>query len=206
MIDRQKVSLITGLSGILVFITVVLSYAIFLLFLNPDFYEQFDGMTPAGYNIDIIDNVNWVRFICYEMVGALISIFSIGLYLLSKESLTSKIAALLFLLSGLIWLSFGLYGLDQVTGSEIGWLMARTFSCLTFGLFGFLLLSNDIRSLTELKISKWIMLSLGIIIIIHALLSLFLSSDYPNILIYGIWLMFFGGIGFIGISMLLAPK
>lgn len=107
---------VIGILGILIPITFCIGFGIFHTIINPEYIENSPLTSLAAYNIDYTnDGINywvkgdyWVKGIIYLGLGQLISIFSIGLFIHSKGSNTNRIASILLLISGIIWLSFGI--------------------------------------------------------------------------------------------------
>lgn len=198
---------IIGAIGILVFILFVVSFSTFLFVINPGFYKQFDGISMAAYNMNIVEGLIWVRLFNYLLVGLLMVLFSVGLFIISKNSGTNKVASIFLVLSGFIWISLGVinYNIDG-SDFETVFLLLRITICLTLGALGFILFGNELDKITNSIKIKWIIFSLGVLIVINGFLDFFITSNpssvYPNFMSYFSWVTYFLGYAVIGFSLL----
>lgn len=71
---------IFGIIGITIFVIFIVGFSTFLFLINPDFYYDFKRPSMATYNIEGIKGVNFVRYFNYIFVGAIIVLFSVGLF------------------------------------------------------------------------------------------------------------------------------
>ena len=191
-----------GTLGIIIFGAFLFGFGVFHFILNPEFYTQFDAISLTTYNVEQVKGVYWVRYFNYVTIGLSIVGFCVGLWELSKNSATNKVAIFMLGLSGLTWLSFGLFGLEDRSDFDIGFVMARMVICLALGAFGFMLLSAEIVKITHSSKVQWPLFSLGVLIGINGAFSIFYPFDYPNALGYLSWVFYFFGFGIIGFGLL----
>lgn len=197
---------ITGILGFSAFCTFSIGFFIFLFFISPDFYNRTNGLSLTAFNLGEYPGVTWIKVIGYIISGVLLSSFALGLAYSLPSTNTNKIASVMFFLSGIIWASFGIYGLPNNNDFDIFFLVFRSIICLTTGALGFFFLSSDISKTTNKIKHKWIMFSFGILIIVNGILDFLLKSDYPGYLSYTIWTVYFLGSGYTGVLLLLIKE
>jgi len=146
--------------------------------------EQLDGRVIAG--------------ITYLLVGILNIIFVVGLFQLSKNDMPVVLGKAVFLIIGLIWISFGILSWNLDSEFEMHTVIFRVIAILILAPVGYFFIGIEFERVIEDSFSKYYTLGTGFCFILFGILSLFVFNDETwirtNILIilYFVW---FGVLG-----------
>ena len=174
---------------------------------NPSTVEKFDGFSLTALNIQNLDSLNLMIYFNYIFLGLLVVVFSLNLRLLIKSSKTNRIAVDLLLLSGAIWVSCGFFTLDEIpNGLLLFWVFIRPTLILVLASTGFILFGNEFDKIIHLNLNKWIIVSVGILIVIVGITQVFTNGIIQAYLSYTSWLLYFIGYSILGLGMLIKPK
>jgi hypothetical protein len=187
---------LTSLIGILTGVFFIGGFAT-LFVLNPQTYEELNNLSLASYNIPGM-NAKSMAVAVYGMTGLLNIIFCIGLLQDKSSSSVSLIGKILFIGSGLIWLSFGLIDYDPTTAIANHLLLIRIIMMIAACLVGFILLGIEYDRIAQDRFLKWFTLSSAGLISLLSFLSLFVFNDDTwirtniSLAAYFIWFIVFG--------------
>jgi hypothetical protein len=190
-----------GIIGLLIPFIFIISFTIFFTLINPTMFDPSNGIFLVGYYLPELEGLFWLRYFNYIGIGLLIIAFCFAILFKTDNSGTNKIGKILLLLSGLTWISFGVLEISDSDFDPI-FLVLRIIITLSFGSFGFLLLGNDFNKISQSKIYKKILLTIGFLISFIGLFDFLMMSKTPNYFGYLNWLIYFIGFGIIGLGII----
>ncbi|MTI21244.1 hypothetical protein E1176_09450 [Fulvivirga sp. RKSG066] len=185
-----------GILGVSIPLLILFGFTIFFLLSDPILYANLNNsvMGLVSYNIEGLSENKWLIYFNYLGVGLIICVFCIALMLLIKNS-TSKAGVILLLISGFSWTSLGFSEINAESDS----MLIKGIITLVIGAIGFTLLGGDYKLAPRYK---WIIFSVGLLIILDRILDIALLFDYPHQLNQLSWILYFVGFGIIGLSLL----
>jgi len=104
----------------------------------------------------------------------------------------------LLLISGIIWITFGLINWNPNSEFEYSLIVQRTIAILATGLFGLLFIGGELEKIVKDKFLKYYTLTTAGLILVLSILSLFVFWDQTwirtnaSLTIYFIWFGVFG--------------
>lgn len=188
---------LTSIIGVLTGLFFIVGFMV-LFILNPLTYDELNNLSLASYNLLGMDAKIWVAFVVYGIVGLLNVFFSIGLLIDKSDTSVSLIGKIMFFISGIVWLSFGLLDYDPTTGIGNHLLLIRLVIMNTCSMIGLLLLSVDYYRIIQNKFLKFFTMSSGILMLSLGVFTIFIYNDSTwvrtNVLLimYFVWIMVFG--------------
>jgi hypothetical protein len=187
---------LTSLIAILTGVFFIVGFAI-LFVLNPQTYEELNNLSLASYNIPGMNARVWVVSM-YVITGLLIIIFC-GSLIKDKLHLSEGfIGKILIAVSGLVWLSFGIFDSNPTIDLSIHVLLIRLVVFLISSCIGLLLLGVGYHRIAQDKFLKWFTLSSAALIALISLLSIFVYNDDTwvrtnvSLTTYFVWFTVFG--------------
>lgn len=190
----KNLSAIIGLLITLIYIT---GFAV-LFSLNPQTYDELNNLCIAAYNMVDMDARLWAAIIIYLLVGILNIIFCISIFLNSSNRSLSVVGKILILISGVIWLSFGILPYDPMTDIGNHLLGIRVILIIAISFLGLLFLGAEFEVIFKDHFLKWYTIASGLLILVLSLLSMFVFNDETwvrtnlSLTIYFAWFGIFG--------------
>lgn len=196
---------ITGIFGILTTSSFLIGFAVLYWFFNPKVFSATDGLLVVGLNVSGMNGLEWTQYFNYFFVGLLIISFSVSLLKNTNNEGLNKVGKILILLSGIIYTTLGFIEFDENSYITIWICLSQLVLTLALGSIGFILLSDDYMRIYKSKVVKYIIFSIGLLIILNGILQVFAKDIYPPFMGLFSWLIYFMGLGFIGITLILKP-
>ncbi|WBL23721.1 hypothetical protein [Zunongwangia sp. HRR-M8] len=196
---------LTGTFGIMSFLSFLLGFAILYWYFETETLHATNYFFSVGFNIPGMKGLEWAQYFNYFFVGFLIIAFSISLLKNVNNVGLNKIGKILILISGIIYSSFGFMEIEDSSNLIFVIYVAQIILTLGLGAIGFILLSDDYLKIQNNKILKYIILVIGILIIINGILEVLAMQIYPSYMGMFSWLLYFLGIGVIGLSLIIKP-
>jgi hypothetical protein len=109
-----------GVVGLVISVAFVAGLGV-LFILNPKTFDELDNLSLFVYNLEGMDGRLWAVFVIYLAVGILNVLFAVGLFIKVENKPPIVFGKILLLLSGMVWLSFGLfsYNTQMETGAHL---------------------------------------------------------------------------------------
>ncbi len=196
---------LTGVFGILSPMLFIIGFGILYSFFNPKIFSATGGFMVVGFNVKGMQGLEWTKYFNYFFVGIVIIIFSIGLIKNTSNKGGNKAGKILILLSGIIYMTFGLIEIENSTDLFFWIYISQIVLTLSLGALGFILLSDNYLEIYNNKIIKNTILCFGILIFLNGVLEVIAQQVYPNFMGLFSWLLYFLGIGLIGLTLLIKP-
>ena len=193
----------TGIIGVLTLLCFGLGFGIFFMILNPGIFSLSDGLLIVGYSSQDLYGLNWMRYFTYIFIGILIITFCIRLIILNRDRGVNLAGKILLLVSGITWTTFGIIRISPESEFDIYFTIFRIVLTLTLSSLGFILIAVDYGKIVRNIKINWFLLSIGVLILVNGILDIFVIHDYPNELGGLSWLLYFIGIGLIGLNVLI---
>ena len=198
-------SILTGTFGILSLLSFLFGFAILYWYFETETLRATDYYFSIGFNIPGMKGLEWAQFFNYFFVGFLIIAFSISLLKNESNYGLNKTGKILILISGFTYSSFGFIEFSEFSDLRFAIYMSQIILTLGLGAFGFIFLSDDYLRIRNLKSVKYIILSIGILIIINGILEVLAQQIYPTFMGMFSWLLYFLGLGVLGVSLIIKP-
>ena len=192
---------LTGILGVLIPIFFLIGFYLFIFEYNPDRFNLSDGEFLVGFVLEGMPGYELAKFFNYIFIGFTIICFSISLLKNTSNEGQNRMGKILLLISGLIYFSFGLTDITDNSDATAILFLGRIVLTLLLGALGFILISDEYFQISDNKIFKWLIFSLGILILLNGLLQVIAMSVYPSYMGLVNWVIYFGGIGIIGVSL-----
>lgn len=188
---------ITSIIGLLIPIIFVLNFALLFIFhpVSPKFLFE---LSFFGFNIEGVSHQAWFKYTNYLLIGLLIVIYSLGLIILNRSSLTNNLGAIFILVSGFLWSSLSLFPLYPDLKNYMNRVIIIMYLILFLCFFGLLLISNDIYKVIRSKSIKFFLICTSIFILLECIACIFIPNfPYltPNLSIL-VYVFSFAVVGF----------
>jgi hypothetical protein len=179
--------------------TIIFAIGFIGLFIyNPITYEELNNLSLAQYNLIGMNGRLWLICVNYITVGLLSSFFAIGLFGITKNNSIIVGGKILLLLSGLIWISFGIIPYDMETGVGNHLMLTRTIAILLIGPMGLVILGAEFEQIVKDKFLEYYTLASGILILLIGVASTLFFNDVTwirtnlSLTTYFLWFGVFG--------------
>ena len=171
-----------------------------LFFMNPQTFAELNNLSISAYNLDGMDGRIWVSSIVYILAGLLNIIVALLLVKATKSSVTLA-GEIFILITGGIWLSFGLitYEVNTDLGNHL--FIIRTITMLVTSTIGLLLFGLELERVTNDIFLKYYTIGTGLIILLLCILSLFVYNDDTWIRTNISFTIYFTWFGILGIRV-----
>lgn len=185
-----------GTLGTLTTIFFVVGFA-GLFIINPQTYQELNNLSISAYNVDGMNAETWIK-VFYIIVGLLNVFVAIGLFKMSDNKSIIVAGKILLLISGIIWITFGLINWNPNSEFEYSLILQRTIAILATGLFGLLFIGGELEKIIKDKFLKYYTLTTASLILVLSILSMFVFWDQTwirtnaSLTIYFIWFGVFG--------------
>ena len=197
---------LTGILGGIIPIFFLIGFYLFIFEYNPDRFKLSDGEFVVGLVLKGMPGYELAKFFNYIFIGFTIICFSISLIKNTSNKGLNRIGKILILLSGAIYFSFGLTDIADNSDSTAILFLGRILLTLILGAIGFIFISDEFLQISNNKVFKWLIFSLGILILLNGSLQVLAMDVYPSYMGLVNWLIYFGGLGVIGISLLIPER
>lgn len=198
MINRK----LTGILGFLSPILFIIGFGILYSVFNPKLFSTTGGFLVVGFNVKGMPGLEWSKYFNYFLVGITIIIFSIGLIKTTSNKGRNKIGKILILLSGITYMTLGFVEIENATDLIFWIYIFQIGITLSLGALGFIFLSDNYLEIYNNKIIKYIILCLGVFIFLNGVFEVFAQNVYPKFMGILSWLLYFFGIGLIGLTLI----
>jgi hypothetical protein len=189
-----KALAITGFSMAIVFIV---GFSI-LFWINPRTLNEVNNLSLFVYNLVGMDGRMWAVIVIYLIIGVLNILFSIGLFILVDNKSIILAGKILLLISGILWLSFGLVPYETQTKPGGHLFLTRVIAIILTTSTSLIILGAEFEKIHRSTFSKWYTLSSGISILLLGFMSSFVFFDdtwirtNASLTIYFLWFGVFG--------------
>src|SRR5260221_11553867 len=158
---NYKALAITGFSLAIVFIA---GFSI-LFWVNPRTFSELNTLSLFVYNLVGMDGRIWAVLIIYLTVGTLNILFSLGLFIVVDNKSIIVAGKIFLLISGILWLSFGLIPYD--TQTELGGhlFLTRVIAIILSSALSLIILGAEFQKIHQSKFLKWYTVSSGLLIL-----------------------------------------
>ena len=197
---------LTGFLGGIIPILFLIGFYLFIFEYNPDRFDLSDGEFIIGFVLEGMPGYELAKFFNYIFIGFTIICFSISLLKNTSNKGLNRMGKILILISGLIYFSFGLTDIADNSDATVFLFLGRIVLTLLFGAIGFIMISDEYFEISNIKIFKWLIFLFGILILLNGLLQLLAMEVYPPYMGLVGWLIYFLGLGIIGISLLIRQR
>lgn len=193
---------ITGILGGIIPILFIIGFYLLTFEYNPGRFKLSDGEFIVGFLLEGMPGYELAKYFNYLFIGFIIISFSLSLLKNTSNRGLNKIGKILILISGVLYLSFGFTDIGETSDLNVFLLLARIIFILLLGAIGFIMISDEFLEISNNKSIKWILFSFGIAILLNGVLSLLAMEAYPPYMGLVGWLIYFAGLGIIGLSLL----
>jgi len=189
-------SKLTEITGILLSVTFIAGFVV-LFIINPQTLEEINNVSLTFYNLEGMNGRMWTVYVIYSIVG-LLNILFVALFIFSTENKPMTVVSkILFLITGILWLSFGLFPYDGGTDLGINLMLIRIGTIILTASVGLIILGAEFETVYRNKFMKWYTLSSGLLILLLSVVSLFLFDNTwmrtnASFAIYFFWFGVFG--------------
>jgi hypothetical protein len=163
-----------------------------LLITNEQMPEQLKSFSLTIYNFEGLTNRIWAVLLLYTFPGLLSSAASVK-YLFGNSSTIIKVSALFHFVSGITWLSFGVFPYVVTDNFSIAFMIIRIFTFLISSSAGLILLGAEFYRISKNRYLGWYTIVIGVFIGLLGTWSLFSLDESwlrtnGSIASYFIWL------------------
>ncbi|HMV10496.1 MAG TPA: hypothetical protein PK325_04310 [Cyclobacteriaceae bacterium] len=180
--------------GVLISVSILVGFVCFFS-LNPSVFKEINNLPVGVYNVDQIE-LSIIPKCIYLITGFLTIIYA-SLALVQYRHILLKLGALAILVTGLIWMSFGLISVDPNSESDYGSVILRSYLIVLFILTAKIILLVHVYNIGRGLIYKTltaILIGIDFLFLFITMFSPSISWTFINIilLIYFFWLAFEG--------------
>ena len=176
------------ITGTLVTLTYLVTFGM-LTIVDEKVIEEMKDISVTAYNFEGMPYRQLINIFGYVIPGGLIGLFSYRLQKYFKSGTAGKIGAIILLVSGLSWLTLGIYGL--IPNNELTGFIHLTKVTVSFigAILGLILLSSDVNIVTTQKSIKIITLGTGLLMLAEIVYTF--STSYSGIVANISWTIYF---------------
>lgn len=197
---------LTGIFGLLSPILFIIGFGILYSIFNHKIFSATGGFFVVGFNVKGMPGLEWSKYFNYFLVGITIVIFSIGLIKTTSNRGRNKNGKILILLSGITYMTFGFVEIENTTDLIFWIYIFQIVITLSLGALGFILLSDNYLEIYNNKTIKHTILCFGVLIFLNGVLEILAYKVYPSFMGILSWLLYFLGIGLIGLTLIKKPE
>lgn len=173
-----------------------------LFIIHPQTFLEINNIGLTFFNLDGMEGETWIK-ISYIIVGLLNIFFAIGLFKISDNKSALVIGKIFLLLTGLIWVTFGLINYRTDTDFESHLMATRAIATLITSMLSLLLLGGELEKVIKDKFLKYYTISSGVLIMLISILSLSVFMLDESWIRSNIsWTIYFLWFGVFGIRLL----
>ena len=183
---------IPKLLGVPTFLSYLVSVCL-LFTTNAQALQEVQYLSVTGYNIEGLAEQNRVMILNYILPGLLMALFGLSLSKEYKAQSPGKIGSLMFVVSGISWMSFSfspLYPNGATNNFDFELIhYVKAFFAWGAGVIALILISSDFKEQGINKTVKWVGIAIALLMVFEMLYFWFI--DYPGIISAISWTVYF---------------